>query len=219
MKGFTLLEVLISVAILAVVMGAIYGAYTSNLEVIQIARQNGRVNQTARVILDRMTRDLESAFLTERLTENSPVTGLIGEDRQIDGQPADRIHFTALSHMAVEKDDPPTDLCEIGYSLEWDSEDEAFVIFRRDQAVPDKELSKGGQPRELSRMVRGLNITYEDSEGDSSDDWDTLEGSRKDTLPSLIEITLTVKDDLGNDHEFRTSVHPALSGDLGKGQQ
>ncbi|MBW1947656.1 MAG: prepilin-type N-terminal cleavage/methylation domain-containing protein [Deltaproteobacteria bacterium] len=218
MKGFTLLEVLISVAILAVVLGAIYGAYSSSLGVIQIARQNGRVNQTARVILDRMTRDLESTFLTECLTENMPVTGLIGEDRLIHGQPADRINFTALTHLVMEKGDPPTDLCEIGYYLKWDSEDETLVIFRRDHAVPDNDLTKGGQSWELSRMVQGLNITYQDSEGNTFDDWNTLEGNRKDTLPSLIVITLTVRDELGKKHVFRTSVHPALSGDLGKGQ-
>jgi len=43
MKGFTLLEVLVSLAILGTIMGAVYGTYTSNIEAIQVAGERGKI--------------------------------------------------------------------------------------------------------------------------------------------------------------------------------
>ena len=222
MKGFTLLEVLVSVAIMAIIMAALYGAYTSNLETIQLARQSGLVNQTARIILDRMSRDLESAFMTAPAasgSEETPRTGLLGHDQEINGRPADRLSFTSLSHVPVGKTGLRTDLCEIGYHLEEDTEEESLIIFRRDQAVPDQDITAGGQPLELSGMIRGLDVTFQDKEGEDFDTWDTFEGAHKDVLPSLVKVTLTIKDQQGGEHIFRTSVHPALGGIAPQGQQ
>lgn len=215
MKGFTLLEVLVSVAIMAIVLTAIYGAYTSNIETVQIARQSGLVNQTARIILDRMSRDLESAFISapaEPGSGETPKTGLLGQDQEIDGRPADRLDFTSLSHVPLGKTGLRTDLCEIGYHLEADTEEEGLIIYRRDHAILDQDVTEGGHPLELSRMIWGLDIAYQDQEGEEFDTWDSFEGTHKDVLPSLVRITLTVKDQQGGEHIFRTGVHPALGG-------
>ncbi len=222
MKGFTLLEVLISVTITAIVMGAIYGAYTSNLDAIQSARRSGLVNQTARIILDRMCRDFESAFITAPPASGSevtPRTGLLGEDREIDGRPADGVDFTSLSHLPLRKIDLHTDFCEIGYHLEEDEKEGDLIIYRRDQAIPDQDLSGGGLITELSGMVGGLDISYQDREGEDFDTWDTFEGYHKDVLPSLVRIVLTIKDLQGGAHIFTTSVHPALGGMEPQGQE
>jgi len=86
MKGFTLLEVLVSMAILVIIMAALYSAYTTNVEAIQIARQNGEVHQTARIVLDRMTKDLQSALIEVSVPSDKLKLGLVGEDREIDGR-------------------------------------------------------------------------------------------------------------------------------------
>ncbi|MFZ7113111.1 MAG: PilW family protein [Desulfatiglandales bacterium] len=212
MKGFTLLELLISVAMTVVVMAAVYGSYTSNMDAIQMARQNSMVYQTARVIFDRMSRDMESAFLTERLSVNMPETGFVGQDLEIDGRPADRIDFTSLSHVCMTEEDLPSDLCEIGYHLEKDEEGEDLVIFRRDEAAVDADISTGGQPHKLSGMVSGLDISYEDEEGEVFNAWNTLEQENQGRLPALVRVTLTMKDEQGREHTFRTAIHPKLSG-------
>ena len=99
MKGFTLLEVLVSMAILVIIMAALYSAYTTNVEAIQIARQNGEVHQTARIVLDRMTKDLQSALIQVSVPSDKIRLGLVGEDREIDGRRADRMDFTTVTHL------------------------------------------------------------------------------------------------------------------------
>lgn len=213
MKGLTLIEILVSITILAIILAAIYAAYTSNVEAIQFGRQSGKVSQTARIVLDRMSKDLESSFIGAHLPEKRSALGMVGENREINGAPADQIDFTTLTHLTLmEEGGLQTDLCEIGYYLEEDQEDEAFILYRRDDGIVDDDFTEGGQTYELARMVTGLDIRFQDSLGEEFENWNTLEEEQEDTLPSLIRITLTLKDKLGREHIFATSIHPALAG-------
>ena len=211
MKGFTLLEVLVSMAILVIIMAALYSAYTTNVEAIQIARQNGEVHQTARIVLDRMTKDLQSALIQVSVPSDKIRLGLVGEDREIDGRRADRMDFTTVTHLPLTEKDPASDLCEIGYLIEEDSEDKVLVLLRRDDPSVDEDFTKGGALQEMARNVLEFNLTYQDSRGEDSDTWNTLEGRPISGLPVLIKVRLVLKDELNREHVFSTTIHPELA--------
>ena len=78
MRGFTLFEMLVAVFMMSILMAGLYGAYTSNVETIQVVRMQGELSQTARIILDLMILNrpfftlirgstLKAAILTEGL--------------------------------------------------------------------------------------------------------------------------------------------------------
>jgi len=211
MKGFTLLEVLVSMAILVIIMAALYSAYTTNVEAIQIARQNGEVHQTARIVLDRMTKDLQSALIQVSVPSDKIRLGLVGEDREIDGRRADRMDFTTVTHLSLTEKDPASDLCEIGYLIEEDPEDKVLVLLRRDDPRVDEDFTKGGALQEMARNVLEFNLTYQDSRGEDSDTWNTLEGRPISGLPVLIKVRLVLKDELNREHVFSTTIHPELA--------
>ena len=100
----------------------------------------------------------------------------------------------------------------MGYYLERDEEKGDFILYRRDDAIPDNDITLGGPAYEMALGVAGLDILFENARGEEFTDWNTLEGDRKDTLPSLIRITLLLKDQKGKDRVFMTSVHPELAG-------
>ena len=211
MRGLTLLEVLVAIAILGIIMGAIYGTYILNVEAIQIARQKGQVYQIARIVLDRMTRDLESAFIEVDLPDKQIQLGIIGEDRETDGKADDRLDFTTLTHLPPNEMSPRTDLCEVGYQLVEDSENEGFILYRRDDGIPDDDLTDGGFSHDLIKGITGLDITFQNTHGEEFDNWNTIKGEPENGLPSLITIRLTIKDEEGQEHLFTTSIHPALA--------
>jgi len=211
MKGFTLLEVLVSMVILVIIMAALYSAYTTNVEAIQIARQNGEVHQTARIVLDRMTKDLQSALMQVSNPSDKIKLGLVGEDREIDGRRADRMDFTTVTHLPLTEKGPASDLCEIGYLIEEDSEDKVLVLLRRDVPSVDEDFTKGGLLQEMARNVLEFNLTYQDSRGEESDKWNTLEGMPASGLPVLIKVRLVLKDELNREHVFSTTIHPELA--------
>lgn len=211
MKGFTLLEVLVSMAILVIIMTALYSAYTTNVEAIQIARQNGEVHQTARIVLDRMTKDLQSALIEVSVPSDKIKLGLVGEDREIDGRRADRMDFTTVTHLPLTEKGPASDLCEIGYLIEENSEDKVLALLRRDDPSVDEDFTKGGSLQEMARNVLEFNLTYQDSMGEESDKWNTLEGMPASGLPLLIKVRLVLKDELNREHVFSTTIHPELA--------
>ena len=211
MSGFTLLEVLVSMAILVIIMAALYSAYTTNVEAIQIARQNGEVHQTARIVLDRMTKDLQSALMQVSIPSDKIKLGLVGEDHEIDGRRADRMDFTTVTHLPLTEKGPASDLCEIGYLVEEDSEDKVLVLLRRDDPSVDEDFTKGGSLQEMARNVLEFNLTYQDSRGEDSDTWNTLEGRPISGLPVLIKVRLVLKDELNREHVFSTAIHPELA--------
>jgi len=211
LKGFTLLEVLVSMAILVIIMAALYSAYTTNVEAIQIARQNGEVHQTARIVLDRMTKDLQSALIQVRGSSEKIKLGLVGADREVDGRRADHIDFTTVTHMPLTEKGPASDLCEIGYLVDEDPEAQVLVLLRRDAFSVDEDFTKGGSLQEMARNVLEFKLTYQDAEGKDSDQWNTLEGRPASGLPVLVKVRLVLKDELDREHVFSTTVHPELA--------
>jgi len=209
--GFTLLEVLVSMAILIIVITAVYEAFISEVSSVKAAREGEQVNQTARIVLERISEDLVSAVTDSPEKLQNLQLGMVCKDGEEDGHALDQIDFTSFSHMEAGGGDPETDLCEIGYSLEKDPDRAGFILYRRDTAPPDDDLSQGGRKFQLARNVGGLNFRFEDGVEQGLDSWDTLAGEKRGVLPSLITVELTVLDDEGKGHLFVTSVHPALS--------
>jgi type II secretion system protein J len=213
LSGFTLLEVLVSVAILAIIMAAIYSAYVSNVEAIQIARENGEVQQTARIVLDLMTKDIQSALVEIEAPSETTLLGLIGKSEERDGRRMDRIDLTTLTHVALTDQGPSTDLCEVGYRVVQDEEEEnVMVLMRRDDSSPDEDLTEGGSVQELARNILEFKITYEDSSGEERDSWGREEAGKTSELPVLVKVRLVLKDGLKREHVFTTSIHPELAG-------
>jgi prepilin-type N-terminal cleavage/methylation domain-containing protein len=209
--GFTLLEVLVSMVILVIIMAAVYSAYTTNVEAIQIARQNGEVHQAGRIVLSRVTKDLQSALVEVSVTSDKIKLGLVGQRREIEGRRADRVDFSTVTHLPLTEKGPASDLCEIGYLVAEDSEGKGLVLLRRDDPSVDEDITQGGTLQEMARNVIEFNLTYLSSRGEELDGWNTLEAMPVSGLPMLIKVRLILRDELNREHVFTTSIHPELS--------
>jgi type II secretion system protein J len=212
--GFTLLEVLIAMFILGLVLAGVYGAYTSNVEAIQVARIAAEVNQTARVVMERMSKDLASSIVeTPVQSQAQGITlGMLCITRTVNGRDADEIHFTSLAHVAPGSPGVQTDLCEIGYRLEEAADGRGFILYRRDDPTPDDDIKDGGSSLELARSVVGLKFRFQDPDGQVYDEWNTIEEGRVKVLPALVVMEIAILDQAGGEHRFATSIHPGLAG-------
>ena len=77
--SFTLIETLVTVAILSLAIGAIYGAYTLSQKAYQKGEALGEITQNGRVVLERITREVRQAreIVTELAEEESEATSAI----------------------------------------------------------------------------------------------------------------------------------------------
>lgn len=222
LRGFTLLEVLVSMAILAIIMAAVYSAYTTNVEAIQIARENGQVHQTARIVLDRIAKDIQSALVEVWSLSETSELGFVGRDQERDGKRMDRIDFSTLTYLPLSERSPAVDLCEMGYRVVEDPEQpEIQVLMRRQKilvSLPEDDASlgegfgEGGSEQELARNLVEFRITYEDARGEVRDRWSTEETESPSELPVLVRIRLVLRDVLAREHVFVTTIHPELAG-------
>lgn len=203
MRGFTLLEVLVSVAILAIIMVCLYGAYTSNVATIKSARYAGEVSQTARIILDFMCRDLEGATVGSN-------SGFIGEKIEIGGREADQLMFATLSDMPSIERGASGDLKKVHYYLSENSDGEDLILYRAAEGLAGANVLYGKETYELSHSVVSLKITYEDSKGALHEDWSDMADGREIGMPSLVRIMLILRELGGRVRVFTTSVHPQL---------
>ena len=184
--GFTLLEIVISVAILVVILTIVYNTFNSSIKAFTAMEKQGDAYAQARIVLNRLSEEVGSIYFSG---ENRN-TGLLGEDRDENDLPFDSLHFTSLSHIRWVKDSKESELCEIGYYLETDNETGESFLFRREDWNLDGTLEEGGRPLELAEGVDGLNFRYYDGE-EWADEWDSrITG----TLPKAVEIVLVMRD-------------------------
>ena len=94
-KGFTLIEVLVALAILTVVLGAVYSTFFLSHRALDGLDDSMVKLQETRKTLDILRRELESVFYSER----SEGSMLKIEDRDYYGKNATTISFTAFSNF------------------------------------------------------------------------------------------------------------------------
>jgi prepilin-type N-terminal cleavage/methylation domain-containing protein len=210
--GLTLLEVLVSASILAIILSLLYGAYHAQMTTTDEIEDAARINQMVRAIFERMTKDLESAVIRFPNIATAGLLGMKSEDRVEDGLPADRIRFTSLSHLEPGDSRYHTDLCEIAYMLEHDPEGPGFRLLRTDDPTPDGDMTSGGTTLELARSIGGLDLVFGDGAGNIFKQWDASEPNQDGNRPSFISITITLLDRSGRGHRFTTSVRLPLIG-------
>ena len=105
LRAFTLLEVMVAVAIIALVGVLIYGAFQG----MNVSRRNmvtvGDRYQQGRQALERMSREISEAFLSKHVPlpplQPTSKTAFTGNDGRVD--------FTAFAHLRLSRDSHESD--------------------------------------------------------------------------------------------------------------
>jgi general secretion pathway protein J len=195
-RGLTLLEVMVAVAILAMVSLLIYGAFDGmNRGKKSIERMADRYHQ-GRGAMSRMAMELSSAFLSlhQPLTQQQVrrVTIFAGTH----SSPADRIDFTSFSHRRLTRDAHESDQNEISYFASPDPDVSGKVdLARRESAVIDLEPKRGGEVNVLVDDIESFSVKYLDPTTDLwTDSWDTTQVTgQPGRLPFEVKLTLELK--------------------------
>ena len=204
-SGFTLMEVLIATAILAIVMAIVYGSFIQTKRVIGKAEGSVEELRGVRAAINRMMRDISMAFISSPLPnqtdDNSNNTFFMGTDDYTSGYPNDSIDFTSYSNRIRNKDAKESDQTEVGYYIKRNYNGKS-VLMKREKRRIDSNPVSGGKSYEISEDIEGLNFRYLD-QGTWSDSWDSRTKTPPST-PEAVEITIIVKDNSGTDRTYKT---------------
>ena len=174
--GFTLVEVLLAVSLVAMMATLVFGSLYVTTSAIDAARANSAneqiVRSTLRVVIDELSVGV------------GPTTGpWMGINGQQDGQPADSVAFLTMGQFRGAESTKDTELVRIVYTREGDR---LLRFVRRNlYGLTDESVEQV----ELANKVKGFNVRYYDGKSNLwVDEWD---GRGRGTPKALlIELTL-----------------------------
>lgn len=205
-RGMTLLEIMVSIAILGMVAVLIYGAFDSLSRGKKGEGMRAERTRQGRDALARMVRDLSGAYLSFHNPPNQTLqvrrTQFVGESGAFD-----RLDFTAFAHRRYEKDAKESDQSEIGYFVVKDPDvDGKMDLVRREQSPPDMETKRGGVVNVIAENVASFDLRYLDATtGQWLETWDSLQNlNQPNRLPFEVRITLVLKGPLDTELTYMT---------------
>lgn len=188
--GFTLLEVLLAMTILAVVMTVIYTSFSSAGDSVERAEAVRDGNDLARTLLSRMSADIANAYCRQGAAGQF----FFGKHEEIESSGAkfrfDRVALSTLTNWR-RPDTAETDLWAVGYFFRERPEDGRRVLMRREKrllrSADDGPVDEAEY--ELTDAVAGLQVRYWDGTK-WIDDLGAEDACRR---PAAAEITLTLE--------------------------
>lgn len=170
-KGFTLLEVLLAVSILAVVSAMVGYAIKTSVTTLEATRNRKDAFRQARVAFERIADDLAGVTVDG---------DFIGKSLEIEGKSADTIRFHSSSHIQFVSSDSKDGIAEISYEVVADeSNPPNLKLIRADAlALPGIETGdEGSTGYTLCENLVGVSFAFVGPDGQKTDTWE--EGDRE----------------------------------------
>jgi len=220
-SGFTLLEILVAMAILSIVLSLIYASFTKTLTEIKEVEMEADVYQMARISLERIQEDLECALIlkkeedTEVKEESHGTVEFEGVDEQIDQRDADSLMFFSTNHISLDQENEYAGLARIAFSVIKNEEEEGFTLYRSDNPEFENASEEKTNGQILCDRLFSVNFTYYTAEGDEYNQWNSSEGALKGKLPARVLIQLSFINEEYPDEplKFETAVALPMASD------
>ena len=208
-RGFTLIEVMIAVGIVATVTTLVWSSFSSTIKTkAAVEAQAGRY-RTVRIALERMAREVSMAYLSQNEDTTLPErrTFFMGKRRS----DIDELRFSYFGHQRLYEDVAESDTAQVLYFGGRDRDDSRkHNLYRRETRRLSnlKPEEAAGETNMVCDDVVRLKLDYYDARDKQwRDEWVTTSADgQPDRLPSRIRITLTVRDERGQEVPFQTVV-------------
>jgi general secretion pathway protein J len=174
-NGFTLVEVLLAVSLVAMMAALVFGSLYVTMSAIETARASSATEQIVRSTLRVMADELS----VSQSIQDSPWVGING---LFEGRPADTVAFLTMGQFRGAESAKDTELVRIVYTREGDR---LLRFVRRNRyGLTDESV----ELVELANKVKGFNVRYYDGKSRLwLDEWANRTDSPK---AILLELTL-----------------------------
>ena len=210
-RGFTLLEVMIAVAVLAMIGGLTWKSFDGAYELKRRVEAAEERDQTVRGALDRISREVSMAFLSEhydrkRFRERPTFF------RLKDGRRDATLTFTSFAHQRLHVDAKESDQAVFDYRLDRDDAGKTS-LFRRVKPQIDEEPDRGGARAVLAEDVLRFSVqAWDPKDREWREEWDSNSPQRTGQIliPPRVKVSITIKDEQGKEKTWSTQARLQL---------
>jgi len=190
--AFTLIEVMISSALMALILVSAYLCLGAGFSAQKLIEPRAEIIQNARVALALMAADLRAACPLSKTDDFLGMTLTVGDIE------ADNVDFA--THNYTPRRAREGDFCQESFYLDKDLETGQFSLWRRRNPTIAPDALAGGSKEEIAKGVVGLKLEYFDGT-DWYDSWGEVKSPGKPQtsmreqnnlsgLPEAVRITL-----------------------------
>jgi general secretion pathway protein J len=190
-RGLTLVEVVISLGILAFIGTMSWQTINGSLILREVLSYEDGISRSTRVALDQIKKELRVSFLTSQTAAvNTYRTVFVGKD----GGDEDSLWFNSLSHRRKYVGAREGDQAEITLWVEAGNKEKGQVLFHRESGRVDHEPDKDGIILPMITNIKRFNLRYLDGETNEwSEEWDSVGVDQPNRLPRAVEVLVVVE--------------------------
>lgn len=190
--AFTLIEVMVSSALMALILVSAYLCLGAGFSAQKMVEPRAEIMQNARVAMALMSADLRAACPLSKTDD------FVGMTRTVGDIEADNLDFA--THNYTPRRAREGDFCQESFYLDKDPETGQFSLWRRRNPTIALDELSGGSKEEIAKGVVGLKLEYFDGY-DWYDSWGEVKDSSRPPhssreqnnlsgLPEAVRITL-----------------------------
>lgn len=190
-SGFTLLEIMVAVAILAMI--SVLSWQSMILMMNSQEQSEGRDTQihALRVTYDKFFTDFSQAFLVgtaHKGIKQSSLPAFSGDQ--------DNVNFATFSARRYFPGAKGSDQAEVGYFLESNPDDTTTsILMRRESDWVDDKPEEGGKAYPLLEDIKQIQFDYYDPKRKEwRPEWDSTQLTNHDRLPRAVRISITLEE-------------------------
>lgn len=207
-RGFTLVEVMVAIAITAILGALTIGTFRQVGRAGDLVRAQTERYAAARVALSRIGRELSMAFVSDHF-----------DPKQYRERPTlfrgreDTILFTTMAHERLYEDARESDQSVVEYAVDADPEHRGEqALFRREKARIDADPERGGRRDVVADRIAGFRLSYWDSQRKEwVREWSTRATDHQNELPDRVKVELELKLDDGKTEKLSTEARIAIT--------
>ena len=209
-NGFTLVEILVAVAIIAAIVSMVYGSYFVTSKSAQACKRRIATSQEGRELLERMAQQIRCSYagsvkkstppavkgsLKKEETQENIINYFNGDSGEMDGE----ILYLVTTNGILDKQAPG--LFEVTYKFDKNT----GTLFLSQERFVDgpKSLIEKRNWQTLAENIESIELEFSDGQ-----QWlHTWDFKEKKALPYAVKINLTCRDENYQQYSFGTAAY------------
>jgi type II secretion system protein J len=191
-NAFTLLEVLITLAIMGIIFFTVFGVYNHTLTLTESFNSYVEINQMAQAIIDITTKDIQSAYYqkSDNSTEANQFSFTTSsEDMEESSEDVNLLlSLATTSDLSFNNIFPASSINLVKYLLK--KHNELYSLIRKQKQIQQTKW----QSLELADNIKNFTLRFINHAGQEFEEWNSED---KDTygseLPALVKVKLELK--------------------------